>query len=276
MPDDVLNEFSTALSDLSWDESEAKASIKKLYAFTDKLALEKIGWYRNHAVGNRCAALVLRSLAILAGGGGALVQILEMVGNVTADPSDLTKSYALFAIAGVCVMIDRWLGVSSAWMRYTLTNATLERDLTEFRMAWPIEAAKLNSGGPIEPAQQFLRDAAVKIQEEIRGETDIWSKEYQSALAEIGKAVKIQAEATKPAAIIVEVDRKSGITGPLTLALDHRDVCELSGDKHLIQPVSLGPHFVAVRGTGEGGNPKTVSETISLAPGAKIRVKLPI
>lgn len=276
MPDDVLNEFSTVLSELSWDESDEKASIKKLYAFTDELALENIGWYGNHAVGNRRAALVLRSLAIFFGGTGAIVQILGMVGNGTVDPSSLTNSYALFALAGVCVMIDRWLGVSSAWMRYTLTKATLERDLTEFRMAWPIEAAKLNSGGPIESAQQFLRDAAVRIQEEVREESEIWSKEYQSALAEIGKAVKVQAEATKSAAIIVEVDRKSAITGPLTLALDHRDVCELSGDKHLIQPVSPGPHFVAVRGTGEDGIPKTVSEAISLAPGAKIRVKLPI
>lgn len=100
----------------------------------------------------------------------------------------------LLAGAGILVLLDRFWGCTSAWVRYVRAAQELSGALDAFRI--DLESHKLFSdrGEPdAEQAQAMIercRAFLVQVRSIVRKETDAWAAEFQNVLAQIEGATR--------------------------------------------------------------------------------------
>lgn len=190
------------IDQLQWKPSEAVASLDKYYAKLDTEATKTIAWY--YARRKRPAALaqIVRWMAILASLAGGLFPIWRSGLNINGDVGDL--GYALLATAAALIVVDRFGGMSSAWMRYVTTAQSVAREQRLFRLDWSERRAEIEFKQPQPPAFELLkplfallRAFAQKHDEIIEAETRTWITEFMSVLAELGRSSKKE-EAVPP------------------------------------------------------------------------------
>jgi hypothetical protein len=139
----------------------------------------------------RLASQVLRGLAILLAAAGGLQPLAAAAGGTTGAQlggGNLAWGYVMLAAAGVCVALDRILGLSSRWMRDITTAQKIQQRLVDFQFDW----AELNARDAVGPEpvpvhdyltllRAFLSDISSITQEE----TSEWVNEFQSAVAQL-------------------------------------------------------------------------------------------
>jgi hypothetical protein len=118
----------------SWlaDSRHRLDAVEALRDWAEGQAEDAIAWYLRDKAIKRIGARVLRALAILLVVGGGVVPLLSAAWTGTAAG----WGYVLLAAAAGCVAFDHFFGLSSGWMRDIVSVQTLQRRLTDFRMAW--------------------------------------------------------------------------------------------------------------------------------------------
>src|SRR5689334_15844856 len=179
------------LESLPWNPSSAAESLDKLYQRVDLEASRTIRWYYARRHGPAIAARIVRWLAILSTAVGGLYPIWSRLLPGTAD-SYKDLGYPLLALAAALIAIDRFGGISSAWMRCIMTAQTLAHEQRVFRLDWSQQRAVLAAGAQPPTLQQLLplferiRAFALKHDEIVETETRTWIAEFRSVLAELG------------------------------------------------------------------------------------------
>jgi hypothetical protein len=161
-----------------WKQPEAVRA--ELYNDAQSRAIEACEWYLADRLGKKSASRLLRGLALLLASGGGLIPLA----NVTAGQSVSGLGYVLLAAAGVCFGFDRFLGLSSAWMRDMVTSQRIQRRLQVFQLDWTtLDAAAHGESASVEPYLTLLRDFATDLSDIMIAETSEWVSEFQSGLA---------------------------------------------------------------------------------------------
>ncbi|MDY6992685.1 MAG: SLATT domain-containing protein, partial [Pseudomonadota bacterium] len=93
---------------------------------------------------------------------------------------------------------DKFFGFSSGWMRYMLTQLSLQKALAEFQLGWMLLWADIDKQQPT-PEQrkkilQYLIDFQAKLFTEINQETQTWMIEFQSNLIQLERSTRTQAQ----------------------------------------------------------------------------------
>ncbi|MGK5533733.1 SLATT domain-containing protein [Streptomyces sp. URMC 129] len=148
------------------------ARLAQLYAWAEAEALRTVEWYLADRLWKRRAARLARAGTVA---GLACGVALPLLGAGLAR-------WGFLALLGaaVCVGCDRYLGLTSGWMRDVATAQAMRRRLTELRYDWVAEEVR-EPEGPGEAAERrlaVLRRFSEDVTELVRTETAEWMREF--------------------------------------------------------------------------------------------------
>src|SRR5271163_726454 len=215
------------------------------YAATRGKASNAIRWYvqRRHskqwARVIRIAAILLITLAGLAPllqaafGSTNLVallpadatttQVREAVGKGLGHQIDLNQlGYLFAAVAAALIGLDRYLGLTSGWIRYITAELDLRRALLEFEADWAFASISADAGEQKLGTKrlQLIRDFLIRISKIVEDETKLWSAEFQSTLGILEKRSDELQVLTRPSSLVVTLVRPAGASGDFTVEIE--------------------------------------------------------
>jgi hypothetical protein len=175
---------------LSWAPEDRTKSLSALVGYATKEAERAIDWYywkrrrmQRWGRGLRLGAVLATSAA---GVTPLLAELMERNGHPAIDP---LWAALLLAVAGILVLLDRFWGCTSAWVRYMGAAQEITAALDAFRIQW--ESHKLLWDGlqvdveqaqaTIDSCQSFLD----RVRSVVRTETDTWVTEFHKILEQI-------------------------------------------------------------------------------------------
>jgi hypothetical protein len=159
-----------------------------LYRHAEATAMDAINWYLRDKRGKKRLSQLLRAASILLVAAGGLQPLLA-AGGVSWASSDW--GYVLLALAAACIGFDRFLGVSSAWMRDIITAQALQRHLATFQLAWAAACAQVASGPggdqPLTARLTLLQQFGDDLQDLVQSETTEWVTEFHTNLTQFSQ-----------------------------------------------------------------------------------------
>jgi hypothetical protein len=180
---------------LSWAAEDRAKSLAALVDYATGEAERAIDWYywkrgrmQRWGRGLRLGAILATSAA---GVTPLLAELMDRNGSPTIEP---LWAALLLAVAGILVLLDRFWGCTSAWVRYMLAAQEISAALDAFRIDW--ESHKLLSDGldaDVEQAQVTIdrcRTFLGRVRTVVRTETDSWATEFHKVLDQIEGATR--------------------------------------------------------------------------------------
>jgi len=184
-----------------WDNTDPEASLDRVYQWAVAKTRAHIDWYDKKKGPIRRRSRVLRFLAISLATAGALCPLLDAAGLPAAVGGGIALGqwgYVLLAAAAGVFAFDKYFGLSTGWMRFIVTQMSIERALQEFQCDWAIMYAKQSEQELREinvPAMlQRIKDFIAQVEGLMKQETDAWVVEFQSNITELNKLLKAKAE----------------------------------------------------------------------------------
>jgi hypothetical protein len=175
----------TRLPHLSWQPEDIEESLATLYDRAETAALEAVEWYLTEKISKARWSRALRLMAILLAAAGGLVPLVNSAGVRSLD---VRWGFVLLALAAACIAVDRYFGLSAAWMRYMRAALLVRGSLSEFQFEWAHEQAKA-SGRPASPEHvadrlRLLMRFSQVTHRHIEQETVTWIRDFQASLAQ--------------------------------------------------------------------------------------------
>jgi hypothetical protein len=188
---------------LSWEPEDRTKSLDALVAYATGEAERAIAWYYRKRRRMQWWGRGLRLGAILATSAAGVTPLLAKLFERNGSPAlDPLWAAFLLAGAGILVLLDRFWGCTSAWVRYVLAAQELAETLDAFRMDW--ESHKLfwdRLDADAEQAQLMIdrcRTFLVHVRSVVRAETDAWATEFQNVLEQIEGATRARLPTDPP------------------------------------------------------------------------------
>jgi hypothetical protein len=188
--------------DLDWQATEQEASLEKLRGHLLENSEACINWYYRSKGPKSFWGVWLRFLSILLIALAGLIPLLADLiprqfgeGSVAAIAPGW--SAVMLAIAALLSGVDRFLGLTSGWVRYVRTAQALTERMNQFQFDWealrcrrqrqpdaPHLAGAVPPLGPADSIQDAMncgRQFLVDVQTLVRRETDLWAREFERA-----------------------------------------------------------------------------------------------
>ncbi|MEO8594175.1 MAG: SLATT domain-containing protein [Candidatus Solibacter sp.] len=192
--------------DLTWSCDNVIESLKAVQAHARKVGGDAIGWYDRNVRWKRQASRWFQALALTLAALGGLVPVLAKLFSplwdwwakavpalAVSDPGLLAS--LLIGLSASLIGMDKAFGLSTAWVRYSLTSASIRKAMLEFEIDWVELMAK---AGPTPSAEQALpliqsaKEFVSLVQGMVLQETKEWVAEFQSNMAQTEKDLKAQ------------------------------------------------------------------------------------
>jgi hypothetical protein len=269
------------IPDTAWNnEEQAAASLDKLYQHVVTQTEKVANWYIKAKRPKARYARDLRILAIVATAGSGAVPILSQLYTDQAGAPQVKPAYAslLLAVAGLCVAIDHYFGLSTAWMRYVSTQQDVKKANDDFQFDWQIERSKWEAGKPTSAQAQnalvLLKAFATQVNLIVQKETNAWISEFSSAIKVIDDTVSQRAEEGKPGGTNVTVTNGDTFAGGWNLQVDGGAAHHYVGKSAGLPNLPSGMRRITVTAVADDGSPKQAETTVSLTPGKIENVSL--
>src|SRR3954470_3802340 len=125
-----------------WADGKRNTSLKAVYTAIQGKIDDSIHWYQTKRVLKRKLAWCFRVTAILlAAIATALPTVAEMTRNTDRWFSHSGTATILGIIVGALLMLDKLIGASSSWIRYTMAETALKELQDELTLAYTLESA---------------------------------------------------------------------------------------------------------------------------------------
>ena len=187
-----INQSILPLDDLTALINSKESSLEKLdvlYLHIESKSREMIVWYLTKKRLPSLCSRVLRFLAILFAGFGGLCPLLQNLGGYNFNQLGYVSLGLVAAILG----FDKFFGVSNAWMRYMLTQISLQKKFADFQLEWLKRRSFVDKDLTKEQAEQlfsFLQAFQVGLLAEVELEIQSWVAEFQSNLVQLDRISK--------------------------------------------------------------------------------------
>ena len=184
------------LPQLSWQANDVVDSLSKLFDYVAGVGQEAVDWYYGAKRPKRRWGRALRLGAILSTGVAAGIPLLAEIFEQEGGKPGIQPLWAAVALAaaGLMVLLDRFWGCTSGWVRYLLAGQEASNALEQFRLDWQSAVIAWDSQGPTTEQAQGLvalaKDFLVQLQGIVREETRGWAAEFQTMLTQIDEAAK--------------------------------------------------------------------------------------
>ncbi|MER8068581.1 SLATT domain-containing protein [Streptomyces sp. NPDC094034] len=169
------------------DWGEPAERLDELYRWVETGALRTVDWYLADRVRKRRGARALRAATALAVTAGAALPLLDLTGALAGAAG---WGYLSLLLGAACVGCDRYLGLTSGWMRAVATAQAVQRRLQTFQFDWASECVREvlgpTEGTASEAAERclgVLRRFTEDVTELVRAETADWMIEFRSGPA---------------------------------------------------------------------------------------------
>ncbi|MET9117226.1 SLATT domain-containing protein [Streptomyces longwoodensis] len=172
------------------DWGEPAARLDELYRWAERGALETAAWYLADRTGKRRGARALRAGTAAGAVAAAALPLLDLSGVLDGAAR---WGYLALLVAVSCVGVDRFLGVTSGWMRDVATAQAVQRRLQVLQFDWAAESVREvlgpAEGTAAEAAERclaVLRRFSEDVTELVRTETADWMVEFRTGPAPLG------------------------------------------------------------------------------------------
>lgn len=161
--------------------------LTELYEWVEESALSTSDWYLADRARKRRGARLLRAGTALGAATGAALPLLDLTGAVPG-----ASPWACLAVltAAACVALDRYLGLTSGWMRDMATAQAVQQRLQALQFDWASECVREvlgpTDGTAAEAADRclgVLRRFTDDLNDLVRTETADWMVEFRTGPA---------------------------------------------------------------------------------------------
>lgn len=166
------------------DWGEPAARLDELYRWVERGALETASWYLADRTWKRRGARALRGTAAAGTLIGAALPLLDLTGVLSGAAP---WGYLALLLAAACVIADRFLGLTSGWMRDVATAQAVQRRLQILQFDWASESvrevlgpAEGTAGEAAERCLAVLRRFCDDVTDLVRAETADWMIEFRT------------------------------------------------------------------------------------------------
>jgi len=137
------NDLDTGLLEkLSWTPDERMDSLEKVFRHVSGEAYHAIVWYLDKKRPKRIGARALRLGAIVGTTVAGIMPLLAQIYTINGQPRiALAWSSVALVLAVALIGLDRFFGLSSAWMRFLTTEIQIRNTLQTFQLDWEIQRA---------------------------------------------------------------------------------------------------------------------------------------
>lgn len=168
-------------------------TIQEIYNRAIKIVDERIAWYQRKSAVNGKLSKSFRLITIIFGGIGILCPLFDSLSLLGVTDGTFSKlGYIFFGLAGIFLILDRFYGWSTGWMRFMSTLLRLEKLKRQFELKWLNETfikTQENSTARNEELAQIILTFINDVDNEVERETDIWVQEFQTSLAALEQFV---------------------------------------------------------------------------------------
>jgi len=279
-----------ALIEPDTEEKQNLASyLKKQRQDVEDKAIEAIEWYirrkRIGSFGSRILRVMAILLTFIGGISPLLPPLLQTIGFLEIPKEQAGEiafamaqfGYIAFAIAATCMALDKFMGLSSSWMRYITTSFALQKALAEFQTDWILMWSEVKNDIPTDEQQKKIlhriKEFRLQILTEMEQETQMWTNEFQSNLAQLQMSTKAKLESEQPGIIDLTVSNAARAEHGLNVMIDSLTVAHMTGTQLQIGHVAHGQRKVTVHGIVDGKDVQ-VSRIINVTSNAMMELKL--
>jgi hypothetical protein len=225
---------------------------------------DAIDWYRDAKRFKKLFARCTRFLIII---GGAVAAALPTISEIwyagSNPPRSIPAGWSAIILGGgaALLLLDKFLGFSSGWVRFTSAQLKLRELVNEFNLTWESERASLRGKEPNEEklAQMLARCKSFLMQADaiVRDETQGWVQEFQETLKMLDETQTKRTAASEPGALNLTVmngdrsiirDNGHSTEGWL-LSIDDMDSKIYTGTSAGVPSLLPGRHKVRVAGS---------------------------
>jgi hypothetical protein len=263
----------------AWKTEDPTGSLTRVYQWAVDKAQEQIAWYDLKKRPKKLGSQWLRALAIILAAIGALFPLIDaaMPDNQTFWAQSGQWGYVAIALAAALVGYDKFFGLSSGWMRYMVTQLSLERALKEFQYDWVIlnaqQVEQPSPQGNHSTLLQRLKDFSLQMDTLVRQETDAWVTEFRANISQLEQLLKTEAQARTPGSLRTIVPNARDFE-KVTVLLDGSLAKDLTGDTEgVLTSIPPGPHEVTAIGEKDSQHFRD-SKVAEIQPGAMASIEL--
>jgi hypothetical protein len=242
----------TAKLNLDWSAANAETSLKEIYTRATDLADESINWYIHAKKAKKRGARTIRILSIFL---GACAAILPTIGELFPNKDGTVYirpgwTTVLLGIAGALLLLDRFFGYSSAWMRYIVAELQIRQINEEFQLDFETERANWQGAPPSKDQvnQMLARSKAFvsQVNTIIREETSIWVQEFQNTIQYLDDSIKAKPAVTEPGALNLTITNIKDLPGGWDLSINGSRTEHYEGSTAGKRNLTPGKHQIKV------------------------------
>lgn len=209
-------------------------------------------WYATHRWWHSIYSRGVRIIAIILFAFGILWPILS-ANMKSGDKPNVDIGYISLAIGGLLLLLDKYLGVSSGYVRFYIAELDIKKNTQDFIENWDIETAKASNPMTTENVLALLnivKQFRQAVFTTIQVETGAWATEFQTQTGELYELFKQkQSESGKPANISASVENYLGYSD-IEVGIDNEALIKLGTTTSIIfRNVSIQPHLIKIRAT---------------------------
>jgi hypothetical protein len=175
---------------LHWDPADIDASMDRLKAFAIGRAADAVSYYQRVKRPKKWWAVRLRLAALLGAGAAGLLPLISQIFVTDQGRPYIAPAWAsvFLALAAGAVAIDRYFGLSSAWMRFMTSELQVRRSLDEFEFGWESARAWFSEHPEQADVHQMIelaRSFVTRIADIVQHETDEWMSEFRETIRQL-------------------------------------------------------------------------------------------
>lgn len=259
-----------------WNKQNPDESLTRIYDWAVLRASENIAWYERKKKPRRIWSKGLRGLSIILAAVGALCPLIDSTGILGGQQIGDAQNrlilaqwgYVFLAVAASLAGFDYYFGHSSAWMRFIVTQISMERALKEFQYDWVLLKVQQENNPSNAPVlMQRAKDFTLQIENITKQETDAWVAEFQTNITQLEKVLKTETEARKQGSVKISVENAPEFE-EVDVYLNGNSIKQLDGvSEGIINNITCGSHEITVVGKKDGKQTKS-NKIIEVQAGA--------
>lgn len=208
-------------------------------------------WYIKARFRHSIYSRSIRVISIILFAFGILWPILKAQQSII----NFDIGYISLAIGGLLLLLDKYLGVSSGYVRFYIAELYIKKNTFEFIENWNIEYSKIGTTITTENIiilLNLVKSFRQAVFTTIQVETGAWSTEFQSQTGELYELFKQkQNEYSKPSNISVNIENHIGYSD-IEIGIDEEPLIKLNNITSLIfRNVSIQPHTIKIQARKE-------------------------
>lgn len=262
-----------------WEQGKLAEPLEQLFTCVVKEANDAIAWYNIRRKPKQYGGQILRVGALLFAAVAGLVPILGEIFQDNEHRPGLAPAWATVAlgIAGLLVLLDRFWGFTSAWVRFLLAQQELSNELRNFEFDWAKDKISWAGTEPTVPQATAMivssKTFIMQVHAIVRKETNLWASEFQNAITMVDQTARATDQIKETGSITVKVTNGSQCENGWRLTIDDGPEASYSGMGATLAKIQPGIRTIRVGGTINGVE-KRGEKSVSVSSGRAENIEL--